>query len=83
MQKSFVLILLVIGSIGSTAQVGINTTDPKAQLDIKASNSAAPLPTDGILVPKIEDFPATSPGVDQGHQGAGREPLQADLPHHA
>ncbi|HPE83070.1 MAG TPA: hypothetical protein PLV43_05080, partial [Aequorivita sp.] len=65
MQKSFVLILLVIVSIGSTAQVGINTTDPKAQLDIKASNSAAPLPTDGILVPKIEDFPATSPGVDQ------------------
>jgi hypothetical protein len=47
------------------AQVGINTTTPNAQLDIKSSNQAAPANTDGLLIPKIDTFPATNPTVDQ------------------
>jgi hypothetical protein len=47
------------------AQVGINTTTPAAQLDIKSSNQAAPANTDGLLIPKIDTFPAINPTVDQ------------------
>ncbi len=46
-------------------QVGINTTDPKAQLDVNIINPAAPEPTDGILIPRILNFPVANPGVDQ------------------
>lgn len=49
----------------ATAQVGINTTDPKAQLDIVIANPAAPNASDGILIPRISNFPASSPTVDQ------------------
>ena len=48
-----------------TAQVGINTTDPHAQLEIKASNQANPNPNDGILIPKVDVFPATNPTANQ------------------
>ena len=47
------------------AQVGINTTAPKSLLDIPASNAAAPAATDGVLIPRIDDFPVVTPGVDQ------------------
>jgi len=49
----------------SNAQVGIGTTTPNAQLDIISSNQATPANTDGILVPKIDKFPATAPTVAQ------------------
>jgi len=57
-------LLLTFCSIGQ-AQVGIGTTAPKSLLDIPASNSASPLATDGILIPRISAFPATDPGADQ------------------
>jgi len=47
------------------AQVGVNTTNPQAQLDITASNSATPSNTDGLLIPRIDNFPATSPTATQ------------------
>ncbi|MFT3794783.1 tail fiber domain-containing protein [Flavobacterium sp.] len=47
------------------AQVGINTTDPKAQLDIRSANPTAPTNQDGLLIPKIDTFPAINPTVDQ------------------
>jgi len=47
------------------SQVGINTTDPKAQLEIKSSNQATPSNKDGILIPKINAFPLINPTVDQ------------------
>lgn len=52
-------------SVNITAQVGINTTDPKAQLDINIENSVSPGPTDGILIPRISNFPTTNPGAQQ------------------
>ena len=47
------------------AQVGIGTTSPKSQLDISATSISAPTNTDGLLIPRLSDFPATNPGADQ------------------
>lgn len=47
------------------AQVGINTTNPNATLDIRSSNQATPTNNDGILIPKIDDFPSINPTVNQ------------------
>lgn len=52
-------------SVSLFAQVGINTTDPKAQLDIASSSESTPTITDGILIPRINNFPASSPSADQ------------------
>ena len=49
----------------SFAQVGINTTTPNAQLDIRATSATAPTNTDGLLIPKIDVFPATNPTAAQ------------------
>lgn len=54
-----------MGYLSATAQVGIGNTNPHAQLDISASDSATPSITDGILIPRIDQFPATNPGTDQ------------------
>ena len=48
-----------------TAQVGIGNSDPKAQLDISATNKDDPAKIDGILIPRIEKFPNENPGNDQ------------------
>lgn len=61
--KNFILLLL-FPFIGF-AQIGVNTTDPQAQLDVRSTNQAAPTPTDGILIPKIDAFPTTNPSMDQ------------------
>lgn len=45
--------------------MGINTIDPKAQLDILSSNPINPEITDGILIPRIENFPAAQPTPEQ------------------
>ena len=55
------LITLLLFSAILHAQVGINNTDPKASLDISASNQANPSNTDGLLIPRIDDFPASDP----------------------
>lgn len=47
------------------AQVGINTTSPNAQLDIQSTNQAAPNNTDGLLIPKMDVFPAINPTAAQ------------------
>ena len=47
------------------AQVGIGTTNPNASLDIKSSNEATPANTDGILIPKIEEYPVIDPTASQ------------------
>ena len=61
--KKFIFILCI--SQFSVAQVGINTANPNALLEIKASNEANPTATDGILVPKIDAFPSTNPSSAQ------------------
>ncbi|NND61632.1 MAG: hypothetical protein HKN48_00405 [Flavobacteriaceae bacterium] len=59
-------ILLVVMTVSiSFGQVGIRTSTPKSIIDLEASNTAAPSNTDGILIPRIDTFPATNPGADQ------------------
>ncbi|MCZ8197918.1 MAG: tail fiber domain-containing protein [Flavobacterium sp.] len=65
MKKSYFLLLFFLGIKSIFAQVGINTTTPNAQLEIKSSDQAAPSNTDGILIPKVDVFPATNPTATQ------------------
>ncbi len=65
MKKSILVQLLFFTSIIVKAQVGINTTVPNAQLDIRSSNQALPSNTDGILIPKVDVFPAANPTLAQ------------------
>ena len=61
--RVFVLSLLFLNV--TNAQVGIGTTNPNAILDISASNQATPANTDGILIPKIDEYPAINPTAVQ------------------
>jgi trimeric autotransporter adhesin len=61
----FSILISVFTNSIATAQVGINTTLPDAQLDIRSSNQATPSNTDGILIPKIDAFPVTNPTLAQ------------------
>jgi len=65
MKKIIIFQLLFFTSYFLQAQVGINTTNPDAQLDIRSSNQVAPSNTDGILIPKIDTFPAANPTAAQ------------------
>jgi len=60
-----VALFVMFASTPSIGQVGIGTTTPNAQLEIQSSNQAAPLNTDGIIIPKVDDFPTTNPAVAQ------------------
>ncbi len=62
---SLALVIILFGSTPIVAQVGIGTTTPKAQLDIVASNPVTPTNTDGILIPRVDALPTTSPTADQ------------------
>jgi len=65
--KKIVVLFFLLLSFYSEAQVGIGTTAPNAQLDITSSNQATPVNTDGVLIPKIDAFPATNPtALQQG-----------------
>lgn len=56
-----IILALLVTGFTCTAQIGIGTTDPKATLDIRSSNPSAPSATEGMLVPKILNFPASNP----------------------
>jgi len=63
--KKLLLVTFLFSFQFFMAQVGINTTSPNAQLDIQSTNQAAPSNTDGILIPKIDVFPASNPTAAQ------------------
>ncbi|WGF92342.1 hypothetical protein [Aequorivita marisscotiae] len=58
-------VVLLLVSAPLQGQVGINNTDPKSTLDISASSISAPSNTDGILIPRVNDFPSVDPGGNQ------------------
>ncbi len=64
-----IILLLIFGLFLFTnitySQVGIGNTAPKSILDIQASSQSNPTNTDGLLIPRIDAFPATNPGTDQ------------------
>lgn len=66
MIKYLLVIGIVFCTLGwSNAQVGIGTTNPESTLDIRSSSQSNPSNTDGILIPKMDGFPATNPTVAQ------------------
>jgi len=60
----FIFLILFI-SLNTYGQVGINTTNPNAVLDIRSSNQATPSSIDGILIPKADNFPTVNPTINQ------------------
>ncbi len=64
MKIFFLFTFLLIIQI-TNAQVGIGNTNPKARLDITASNALSPSNTDGVLIPRANKFPNTNPTIDQ------------------
>ncbi len=66
MSKNLLSLLLVLCiTIVTHAQVGIGTTTPNAKLEVKSSSITAPNNKDGILIPQINNFPATNPTAAQ------------------
>lgn len=65
MKQKLLICTLFLSVSSLVAQVGIGTTSPKSQLDISATSISAPTNTDGLLIPRLSDFPATNPGADQ------------------
>ncbi|NDW08478.1 hypothetical protein [Dysgonomonas sp. 520] len=65
MKKLKFIILLLAISFSINAQVGVNTNDPKALLDIRALNKTAPEQNIGLIFPRITSFPATDPTINQ------------------
>ena len=63
--KNYLLLALILFFNNFYAQVGIGTTSPNSQLDIRSSNQATPANNDGILIPKVDVFPATNPTAAQ------------------
>lgn len=67
MKKKITKLVILVNLLSnySFSQVGIGTTTPNASLDIVASNPAAPLNTDGVLIPKVDEYPMVNPGMAQ------------------
>lgn len=63
--KSILFLVFLFCFLPTHSQVGINTTSPNAQLDVRSSNQATPSNSDGMLIPKIDVFPATNPTATQ------------------
>lgn len=63
--KNLIPLFALIMTLNLTAQVGINTTAPNSLLDIRSSNEATPTNTDGLIIPKVDEFPLTNPTVAQ------------------
>jgi hypothetical protein len=58
---TIIFLFTLIFTSFTQAQVGIGTTNPDATLDIRSSNQATPNNNDGLLIPKVDEFPATNP----------------------
>ncbi|WP_124978882.1 tail fiber domain-containing protein [Nonlabens xiamenensis] len=65
MKQYLLLSLLLLSLPFAMAQVGVGTDDPTATLDIRATNTTTPANDEGILIPRIDEFPAVNPTLDQ------------------
>lgn len=63
--RIIVIFLMLLFCCNAVSQVGINTTNPNALLDIRSSSESNPSITDGILIPKISVFPSSNPSAAQ------------------
>ncbi|MEZ4839640.1 tail fiber domain-containing protein [Flavobacterium sp.] len=65
MRAKLLQIVFLISVNCCFAQVGINTTNPNAQLEIQSSNQATPANTDGLIIPRVDTFPSVNPTAAQ------------------
>jgi len=63
--KTITITLFLFFSCFAFSQVGVGNTDPKSTLDISASSTTSPTNEDGILIPRIDNFPTVNPTADQ------------------
>ena len=56
--KFYIIAVLVLIFQNTFSQVGIGTTMPNSQLDIRSSNQVTPAINDGILIPKVDNLSA-------------------------
>lgn len=87
MKNNTNMMLLFLGISGIySAQVGINVDAPKATLQIEGTSRTTPNGTDGILIPKIKNFPETNPEVKgilvflQGNEEMIDDPADTSTP---
>ncbi len=60
--KQLIVAVLLFSIQHSFAQVGIGNTNPQATLDVEASSTTSPADNDGILIPRMSNFPS-APGA--------------------
>ncbi len=65
MKSVLLFFICFVASFSIFCQVGIGTTTPNAILDVRSSNQSSPLGNDGILIPKVDDFPLINPAITQ------------------
>lgn len=67
MRKYYFIIISFFWISTNQAQIGINNPDPKASLDIVASDQVNPANNDGLLIPRLDQFPEINPtGAQNG-----------------
>lgn len=59
MKKLFILLSIISFTYTTKAQVGIGTTSPLADLDIRTSNAASPTAYAGIAIPQVDALPSS------------------------
>ena len=64
MIRQILSVSLFLLGISCYTQIGINTNDPNALLDIKSSNINSPTSIDGLIIPKVEELPLF--GIEKG-----------------
>lgn len=65
MNKVILTYLIGFCFLSGMAQVSVGHQDPKSLLDIDAVNPGTPTGTDGILIPRLTNFPSVDPATDQ------------------
>src|SRR5436190_16469493 len=65
MKKLFTLAAILGLSYGIQAQVGIGTTSPQANLDVRETTPNAPTAYAGIAIPQVNALPATGKRAGQ------------------
>ena len=61
MKKHLVILMSLFSSVLLFSQIGINTENPKAVLHVDPLSFSTTSGKDGILIPRIENFPSTNP----------------------
>jgi hypothetical protein len=63
--KTFLTFFIALLSYAMVAQVGIGTATPYSQFDVTSSSRSNPAATDGLLIPRVDQFPTTNPTANQ------------------